>query len=1687
MKTKRILSMVLVVLMMISLMPMTAFAGEIETVMNLANFTVIDNDQSTLAPGVNMNELVLYNSSNQRVEMYVTTVDTAVDTVKVKANYINNQNAVFGMQTLSDQVAAMEANYAEPFKIVAGINASYYNTTTGQPTGAFVMEGIDASASGDNYAFFAVLKDGTYIIGAKGEYSTYKDQLQEAIGGWQHIVKDGVVTSGLDKTTLYPRQTLGLTADGKLILMTADGSQAPATVGLTIHEQAEVMLALGCVEAIHLDGGNSATFGAIREGTDEFVTVNSPSGGSERAVSNTLMIISTAVPDGTFDHAVIESEYDYLLPYSKYTFSAFGVDATNAAAEIPATATWALSDSKFGTITDGVFVSNGTIGNVDIQLKDNGNVVGSRTVTIVNPTSFTFGATETTVPYGKTSELKITAMYGNFEAFCVPEVFEWTVNPVSAGTMNGFSFTAADNEKITEATVTAIYKYDSLIESQTITTKFGKGSEVLFDFEDGDISDWHGTETIGEWIDAKNAENPNAKYPIYKPESNGNSIENTRTDVFLASKDNGDAVKSGDYALGVSIDRLNAEGVGSWVYNYLLYTGETQIWRDVSSGKSAVRVGMWVNMPQNAVNTALRICRTFTKDSSGKLYTNYDYMLSDYDGAKVSYNTNYGIPESGWIYVYYDLTAYDFQSSLQYNPNENYAVNNGKSPDGNYYPAFIQFINGTTPADDTMEELIIYIDDITLDYSDVTEDRDAPVISELSVCSDTANFVALNGQTVTNNLLSFTAKASDVSGNSNATGLNYATAKIYIDGMDVSDKSSFNAGAGTISLNDVYLTNGEHTVTFVIYDNQGNESRATKTLTVNGSAANALVTIAGHNDGNHTPKAGSVYYLDVTASDADQISKIVTTIKLNTANKFEYDNIICAKGVTVEVYKDKINNELTLSITNDGTQSGNAVLASIPVRVWSWDESYGGATASAQFASGRIPVINIECETLYGEITYDGSEFDNYITGFHDAIDIVTELDNKTAWHTHTSAPVADLDPTCTENGYTGRTYCSGCASVVDWGTPVVTTGHSYKEVNGKLVCDCGDEYKENGLVESGNDLYYMLGGSLISGWNYIDTEDESTTGYYYFSTTDYKAVDGEQKINGYSYKFVDHVLLRGALIKNGDFIKYMWAGEWLKNSWATIDGEKYYFTSDGAAKIGPSTIRGQNGTFAFNVDGIWLEGRTGLMEIYGRTYYYENGFCKAAGLVKVDDDYYYINPNYQITTGKCWVGKPNTAVTGYTEGEYEFDEDGKLIGKIAMNGPINGKFYIDGVMQKAYQVVEYNGDYYFISDGHMLARNCKLYLSEHFVDGTGLSVGYHEFDADGKVVIKNGVVGDYFYINNVRQNAYQVVEYEGYYYFISDGHNVAKNCKLYLGEQFVSGTALNVGYHEFDAEGKIVLKNGVVGDYFYLNNIRQNAYQVIEFEGDYYFINDGHKVAKNCKLYLSEQFVSGTALNVGYHEFDSDGKIIFKNGVIGDYFYLNNIRQNAYQVVEYEGDYYFISDGHKVAKNCTLYLNEQFVAGTDLSAGVHTFGADGKLELKNGVFGDYFYINNVKQTAYQVVEFEGDYYFISDGHKVAKNRKLYILESYLYKYGLPAGQYSFDADGKMILKNGPVDGRFYIDGVQQNAYQLVKYDGNYYFVGDGNSIVKNSSVYLTKEYVYGTGLREGKYEFDSTGKMILY
>lgn len=80
-----------------------------------------------------------------------------------------------------------------------------------------------------------------------------------------------------------PRTAIGVTKDGNIILVVADGRQR-SSVGVTFYELAHIMSDLGAVEAMALDGGNSSMMyldGKI---------INSPSNGG-RAIPNAIIVV----------------------------------------------------------------------------------------------------------------------------------------------------------------------------------------------------------------------------------------------------------------------------------------------------------------------------------------------------------------------------------------------------------------------------------------------------------------------------------------------------------------------------------------------------------------------------------------------------------------------------------------------------------------------------------------------------------------------------------------------------------------------------------------------------------------------------------------------------------------------------------------------------------------------------------------------------------------------------------------------------------------------------------------------------------------------------------------------------------------------------------------------------------------------------------------------------------------------------------------------------------------------------------------------------------------------------------------------------------------------------------------------------------------------------------------------------
>lgn len=84
------------------------------------------------------------------------------------------------------------------------------------------------------------------------------------------------------RNTGQPRTLAGITTEGRLLLIVVDGRQPEWSVGLSFADARDLLLHLGVVDGMNLDGGGSSSLSA------HGVTVNRPSDGQPRAVSDSI-------------------------------------------------------------------------------------------------------------------------------------------------------------------------------------------------------------------------------------------------------------------------------------------------------------------------------------------------------------------------------------------------------------------------------------------------------------------------------------------------------------------------------------------------------------------------------------------------------------------------------------------------------------------------------------------------------------------------------------------------------------------------------------------------------------------------------------------------------------------------------------------------------------------------------------------------------------------------------------------------------------------------------------------------------------------------------------------------------------------------------------------------------------------------------------------------------------------------------------------------------------------------------------------------------------------------------------------------------------------------------------------------------------------------------------------------------
>ncbi|WP_406456185.1 phosphodiester glycosidase family protein [Streptomyces sp. NBC_00876] len=118
------------------------------------------------------------------------------------------------------------------------------------------------------------------------------------IGAGPALVRDGrtrinAEANGFSRTApaqREPRTVAGVTADGTLLLVTFDGRRPGISVGVSLQEAAEIMIAMGAADAVNLDGGGSTTM--VVEDRVWNRPTESPGGKrTERAVATALAVI----------------------------------------------------------------------------------------------------------------------------------------------------------------------------------------------------------------------------------------------------------------------------------------------------------------------------------------------------------------------------------------------------------------------------------------------------------------------------------------------------------------------------------------------------------------------------------------------------------------------------------------------------------------------------------------------------------------------------------------------------------------------------------------------------------------------------------------------------------------------------------------------------------------------------------------------------------------------------------------------------------------------------------------------------------------------------------------------------------------------------------------------------------------------------------------------------------------------------------------------------------------------------------------------------------------------------------------------------------------------------------------------------------------------------------------------------
>lgn len=988
---KRIICLLLTLAMLAALVPAVFAARENEErkITPPSGKYLISQTDYQITNGVTESNILLNDASgNNQIAAFMTTVAPNAK-VTFKASYKGYytkgstpasradaaKNLTWGMQKTTDQAKAYEEATGE--KVIFATNGDYYNMQTLQPLGYLIMEGnvVQTSNGSIQEPYFAVLKDGTFAI---RDYGTDTSDVLEAISGPFFIIRNGQVVADPNDHDRNPRNCIALKADGTLVTVVADGRQAPYSVGMSYYELAEFLLNEGCVDAIYLDGGGSATYASVREGTTDLVVRNSPSDGPERTVASTLLMVSTEASDGSFDHASLYPKNELYTPGSSIQFTAYGVDKAGGAATVPTDIDWVVTPNNAGTIdrSTGLFkAAAGFTGEVTVTLQKGATVYGRTKIEIADIDELYFTGESISLDFNTDSDLGLNAKHAQRNIHYKDGDFTWElksategVSDAQFGTMNGNTFHSGSFDGSVKGTVTVTYTQQNGTKlTDTINIEIGKMPVVVMDFEpneNGPLTAAHYHWGKPNFVEAGLTEGYRGNYPeldvitantysttqeptvshltapyiftgnydssvpaapIFR--ANGytfylwpnNSIKSYEAGgLKTSSREDGAQVRSGDYALELNYDYSSFDNSSNSNF-YVRYCGE-----DITIDGYPTQVGIWVYAPEGTprynIWADVAVWNAQDDDYDIKnLKLMHKSMVKNEAGELVEQEVQ-SIDWTGWMYCYADL--FDLHSAITAEHPMKIIAGGGGFLWLSYTPA-----NGEGRYNGTL-----YFDDYRFVYGTNLDDLVNPMVDSIAI---NGTELADDGSTVlsTGNV-EIVAQFHDPE-SQNRKGVDASATAFFIDGVNIPVDGDEAKAVTRTTLGD-----GSHTIKVQITDGGGNMVEMTRQFTVKTETSSKAQVSFG---GNGVVTLGGTYEMKLTATG--NVTEVeMTVIDVNTdfgtptttAGGAVYGApvITFAEGVTGE-YEFKPTGfkkgALTLKATKEGGMTGDIATVSFAI------------------------------------------------------------------------------------------------------------------------------------------------------------------------------------------------------------------------------------------------------------------------------------------------------------------------------------------------------------------------------------------------------------------------------------------------------------------------------------------------------------------------------------------------------------------------------------------------------------------------------------------------------------------------------------------------------------------------------------------------------------------------------------